>query len=410
MNFLLGRGLLGRYILGGPVRKAAAAVIQLPELDSGFMISIYDAYGIRTAVLSSDVMNHRMAELEFENLATGCGAFTLKLAREHQYAFTYGSRIDIALYGGAAPWYSGMITEKPLPGTTEEMATYSGYGFFNQLDDVLINKVYQGIDISECVGDMMTTKIEPSTKIRYNASKIIPTGYLVAKLRFDYVKAKEAVKTLSEFAANYTYGVDERRELFFKPLTTEINENSRFWVGYHVKDFKPSEDVSTVCNFFYVRGGKMRDDGTNIYCNSSGAPVPFADAESQELYGRKEDVLDVPSAIEGADIERWAYSELAKRKIPKRTATAAGFTNDIAKRNIKPEGSAIFTVSTGEVYQYPIKTVKYKLTGPDDITMTMQLGDYTPRLDRYIAQLYRNAKNAEFAQQLNNKQLKGVSV
>ncbi|MPM74516.1 hypothetical protein SDC9_121504 [bioreactor metagenome] len=317
---------------------------------------------------------------------------------------SYNQRVDISLFGDQQPWYSGYIQVIPQSGSTEDTAVYKGYGFFNDLDKVLVNKTYETIEISAMVHDLMTTVIEPRSKIRYNTSKIYSTNYTAEKLRFEYQKAKDVVKTLSEFAIDYVYGVDAYRDLFFKPLNREINENSRFWVGYHVSKFVPEEDCGDIVNFFYAKAGELREDGTNIY------PTPFQDAESIAQYGIREDVLSIPSAVSDADVERWGYSELDKRKRPKKTCKIEGFNPDLIKRNIKPEGVARITVEDGsKYYDYPIKSVKYKVNS-NGIQFSMQMGDYSPRLDQYIAKLYRDAKNAEFAQQLNNKQLSGVEI
>lgn len=409
-NLLLGRNLLGRFILAGKAKRAAAVIVDYPQQDSGFVISFYDKLGIRTGQISSEILKNPLASLEFEITETGCGKCTLTLDKNHGLTLDYNQRFDIALFGGNAPWYSGYIQNRPLPGGTETTAVYSGYGFFDQLDDVIINETYENTEISGIVTDIMQTIIEPKTDIVFNSSKITSTDYTATKLAFEYIKAKEAVKTLAEFATDYVYGVDAAREFFFKPINTEINENSRLWVSYHLQDFKPEEDTNTVVNFFYVKGGKLSDEGENLYSDISGNPIPFYDQTSIDTYGRKEDILSVPSAIADADIARWGQSELDRRKNPQRSAKVDKFTKEVAKRNIKPEGIAQITTADGQyTYQYPIKSVKYKIDSKG-IQFSMQLGEYTNRLDKYIAKLYRDAKNAEFAQALNNKQLKGGIV
>jgi hypothetical protein len=412
MNLLLGRHLLGRHILAG---KAGSAVVIIdypspPLVDNTFVIDLYDAQGQRVAQIGSDILSSPICSLEFELVSTGCGAFKLTLDRQFNQEISYNQRMDIRLFGDRQPWYSGYVQKRPQPGSTDMTLEYSGYGFFQQLDRIVVNKTYENIEIASIVHDLMASMIEPETDIVYNASKIYSTGYTAEKLAFDYVKAKEAIKTLAEFATNYVYGVDEYRELYFKPLRTEINEDSRFWVGYHVLNFRPEEDTDDIINFFYVKGGKMGDTGSNIYTDGNGNPVAFKDEQSINTYGMRQDVLSIPSALGGADIVRWAQNELAKRKEPKRSAKVDKFIPDIVKRKIKPEGMARITTEDGRhSYEYPIKSVKYKIDS-GGIQFSMQLGEYTNRLDKYIVKLYRDMKNAELAQQLNNQQLKGGTV
>jgi len=409
MNLLLGRSRLGRHILAGKINKAATVIVDYPQTDSGFVISFYDALGIRTGQISSEILTSPLASLEFEITSTGCGAFTLTLDKKNAISIAYNQRIDISLFGHAIPWYSGYVIKKPQLGNTDDLNVYSGFGFFNQLDDVIISKTYENEEISSIVNSMMTTDIESKTDVVYNSGKIYATDYTATKLAFDYIKAKESIKTLAEFATDYIYGVDEYRELFFKPINIEINENSRFWVSYHVQDFKPEEDTSTIVNFFYVKGGSLSGEGSNLYSDGSGNPIPFYNQQSIDEYGRKEDVLSVPSAMSDVDTQRWGNAELARKKIPQKSAKVDKFIKEIAQRNIRPEGLAQITTEDGlYTYQYPIKSVKYKLSS-NGIQFSMQLGEYSNRLDKYIAKLYRDAKNAEFAQSLNNKQLSGVT-
>jgi hypothetical protein len=407
MNLISGRSLYGRWIAAGRGVRAAALIIDYPLMPNQFSMRLYDSAGQKTKEISSDMQNSPLSSIEFEITANGCGELKITTDRNNRLPEGYNQRVDISLFGDGQPWYSGYIQRVPQVGSTEELAQYSGYGFFNQLDKVIVARTYENQDIAAIVDHITRTDIESKTDVLYNAGKIYSTGYTAEKLAFDYVKAKEAIKTLAEFATDYIYGVDEYRQLFFKPLTTGINENSRFWVGHHVHDFKPEEDVDDIINFFYVKGGKMTG-GENVY-KSGGVPVAFSDATSIATYGRREDILSVPSAIANADIERWAQSQLLISKDPKRTAKVSGFTPEIAYRKIKPEGLARITTAESLTYDYPIKSVKYKID-PNGVQFSMQMGDYERRLDRYIAQLYRNAKNAEFAQALNNKQLSGGTI
>ncbi len=53
----------------------------------------------------------------------------------------------------------------------------------------------------------------------------------MTKLVFDGVTVKEALATLSDFAVDFVYGVDEYRSLYFQPREKRINEEARLTVG-----------------------------------------------------------------------------------------------------------------------------------------------------------------------------------
>lgn len=398
-NIMFGRNqLFGRRIFAGPIRRAGGVVVEYPVIDGHYVIDFYDANGQRTASVGSDAKDSPLIEAEFKLDEHGCAEFSLSLAHDHEIEISYNQRVDIRLFGDPQPWYSGYIQVRPVAGTTENIWKYSGYGFFEQLEHVIVKRNYANRDIAAIASDIIATDIEPGTGARYNESNIYATGYTASAISFDYATAKECLKQLSEFAVNYRYGVDQYRDVFFRPLVTEINENSRLWVGHHVEEFIPEEDVSTVVNVVYVQGGTLNSSGSNIMYQTS-------DAESIEKYGKREAVLSIPSAYSASDATRWGDNELQALKDPQRTAKLDGIHNEIAKRNIRPEGMARITTYDGKVsYDYPIQTVRYSLSS-EGIVMTMELGEYVEGLEQIIVKMARDAKSAELLQRGNNAQL-----
>lgn len=398
-NIMFGRSVrFGRYRFAAPVKRVGAVVIDYPVIDGHYVIDFYSPEGQRTASIGPDAKDSPLIEAEFKLDNNGCADFTFVLDKNHGVDIRYNQRIDIRLFGDYKPWYSGYILTRPVEGTTEETREYTGYGYFQQLEYVIVNKSYTKTEISSIARDIIIGDIEPGTGARYNASKIYSTGYTASSVGFDYAAAKDCLKQLSEFAVNYIYGVDEYRDVYFKPLITEINEGSRFWVGYHIEKFVPEEDTSTVINYIHVQGGTLDSGGSNIMYECS-------DAESIAKYGKRAAVLSIPSAYAKSDAERWGDNELDKAKDPKRTAKVEDIHNRIAKRNIRPEGMARITAADGKAsYDYPIQKVTYKLSG-QGIVMTMELGEYTKDFSDIILKLTRDAKNAEMLQRGNNAQL-----
>lgn len=411
MNFIAGLGMAGLHIAAGPIDSGGAVVaLAYPEIDQGFNVWCYDSQGQVVNQITSDAFKHPLVSLEFEILETGPGAFKMVLAKNSPITLTNTQRIDIALFGAQAPWYSGTVMKTPHTGSTEQTLAYSGYGWFGRLDKIRVNKTYENTEVSAAVADLAQTVINAKEpRIQYRASKIYSTGYTLEKLVFDFVKGSDALKTLSEFAVDYVYGIDELREVFFRPRITTINEKTRLWVGQHLHEFVPDDDQGGVVNFFYVKYGKLTD-GSNYYSDVNGNPIPFTDPASIAAYGQSEDVLDLPAAVTGADVERWAYNQLDQLKNPKPTAKVGKFDPVVVRRNIRPEGNAAITAANGVTYQYPIKSVKYVINGQNGITMSMTLGDVPERIDRQIARILRDARMAELLQQMNAKQLSGGSI
>lgn len=398
-NIMFGRGsLFGRYMFAAPIRRAGGVVIEYPVIDGHYVIDFYNSNGQRVASVGCDAKEGPLIDAEFKLDTNGCSEFSFTLARNHGVEIGYGQRVDIRLFGDAQPWYSGYIQTRPVDGTTEDKWKYKGYGFFAQLEHVVVNRSYAGQDIASIAGDVIANDIEPGTGARYNESKIYAVGYTASAISFDYATAKDVLKQLSEFAVNYRYGVDQYRDVFFRPLVTEINENSRLWVGHHIERFVPEEDISTIVNVVYVQGGTLNSSGSNIMYQTS-------DAESIAKYGKRAAVLSIPSAYAASDAVRWGENELQTLKEPKRTAKIEDIHNEVAKRNIRPEGMARITTYDGEnSYDYPIQTVKYKLS-KDGIVMTMELGEYVKGIEQIILKMARDSKDAELLQRGNNAQL-----
>jgi len=390
-NIMFGRNVrLGRYRLASPEKRVGAVVIDYPYIEGHFAVDFYNSEGIRIATFVSDRKDSPVISAEFELNQNGCAQFKLVLAKNHGISIAYNQRIDIRLFGDPQPWYSGYIQVRPVEGTTAETLEYSGYGFFQQCEGVVVTATYENTEISQIVKSIVRAYIEPNTGALYATDKIYSTGYIATGLKFDHVTAKEALSQLAEFAANFIYGVDETRDVFFKPLVTDINENSRFWVGHHIEKFLPEEDVETVVNYVYVQGG----DSTVVYETS--------DAASIAAYGLRGAVLTIPSAVENVDAVQWGNSQLVTLKDPKRTAKVDGIKPEIVGRKIRPEGLARITTYDGlSNYDYPIQKVKYKISN-NGITMTMELGEYTKGLDQFILQLTRDLKNAELLQRMSS--------
>lgn len=399
-NIMFGRNILfGVRRFAAPVRHAGAVVIDYPELDGNFVIDFYDSEGQKVGQIISDSKNSPLISAEFKLDNNGCANFSFVLMRDHAISIEYNQRIDIRLFGTRQPWYSGYIQTRPVEGTTEDVWKYSGYGYFQQLEYVIVNKSFTNTEISRVARNLIMQDIEPGTGAKYNQSKIYSTSYTASKLAFDHATAKDALKQLSEFAVNYIYGVDEYRDVYFKPLVTEINENSRFWVGHHIQKFIPEEDTSTIVNYVYIQGGTLNSSGSNLMYEAG-------DATSIAKYGKRAAVLSIPSAFANVDAQRWGDNELSVLKEPKRTAKVEGISEEVMKRNIRPEGMARITPFDGKsFYDYPIKNVVYKLSG-EGITMTMELGEYTKAIDQIILKMTRDAKNSELLQRGNNAQLR----
>lgn len=413
-NLIYGRQRFGRYIYAGTVGTAGSGPGPGPGpsdkssyLPNIYSIIAYNSDGTKSAYFGSGSESNNIKKLTFEITETGCGKVEITFSKLPTTSeLNYRQRIDIHLFNDANPWYSGYIIERPIEGTTEDgNFKFIGHGYYNLLDKVIINKTYNNMEVSAIVSDIAST-VEKKVGLRMNSSKIVSTSYVVSRITLDHVTVKEALDQLSDFAIDYVYGVDQYRELYFKPRVDDINEQARFWVGQHLDSYIPKWDVDTIVNHAYIKGG-------NVDSNGEQWLAEVEDLESQKLYGIQEDIWTLPSAYAAADATRWGKNQIEKYKEPTRSATVKGVRLEypladgtFSVRKLTTDGRAAITSINGEMYTYPINTLTYTVDSTNGIQLDMKLGEQPFAIDRYFAELDRNAKVAELLQQAATIQLK----
>lgn len=410
-NFIFKRGLFGRWIFAGNAKGSAgnSEHVKVHEFYPGqYVVYAYKKDGTRTAIFGGGSEKNALNKVTFEITSTGCGQCQLVFYGKPDNAqLDYMQRIDIHLYGDRKPWYSGYILTRPIEGTTETQFTYKGYGFYDRLANVLVFKTYEKVDVGEIVRDIARQVETQTLQIAYNASKIQDVGYSPTKLVFDGVTAKEALKTLSNFAVDYVYGVDEYRNIYFRRRETAVNEQARLTVGKHLTSYSPTWDASKLVNWARIKGGNIDDKGEQWLCI-------VEDTDSQQTYGIHQAVWSLPEAYSVEDATRWGQNQVAQYKTPVKSAKVSGVNLDYPYpdgtfnvRHMTTEGLAEIRRLDGDTDTYPIKKIKYTVSGADGIKTELELGEPEFSVDRYLAGIERRAKDIEQAQASALKQWKG---
>jgi len=200
-----------------------------PELETrGFKLVFYDVSDNKIGEIGSDSFRGKIAEVQFELISFGCGAFSFSINDLPDFNITYRTRVDIHPYFDSIPWFTGFIQVIPKPGKKRPY-TFSGFGYFEQLDWVTITASYQNQEVSLIIKDIIQNYVAPNTQIIYNAAKIETTSYTITSIDFDHTKAKDALQTLADIAQGYEFGVDNSREFYFRAIDTETRYH--YWVG-----------------------------------------------------------------------------------------------------------------------------------------------------------------------------------
>ncbi len=409
MNIHFGTGFFGRSVYAGSMDKNGSSDSGRREVKKyypgQFTVIAYADDGTKTAFFGSGMEKNTLSKVTFEISSTGCGSCELlfKVLPKNS-ELDYMQRIDIHLFGDELPWYSGYIITRPVEGTTETEFKFTAHGYYNRLETLVLFETYENMDPGAIVRDI-ALKAEKSHDLVYNAVKITDANYTVTKLVFDGVTAKEALSTLSEFALDYVYGVDEYRSLYFEPREKSVNEQARLTVGRHLNKYVPSWNTEKIYNWARVKGGNIDDEGEQWLC-------VVQDEESIARYGKRDKVLTLPSAYEVEDARRWGENQIAQYKEPVRSAKVTGVRLEYPLvdgtfnvRHLTTMGQAQIRTLDGSTYEYPITKVKYTISASTGISADMTLGEPVFALDTYLANIERNANNIEQSQSSAIKQL-----
>ena len=324
-----------------------------PELTvRGFKLVFYNTSQAKVGELGADVQFGMLSEIEFELMGFGCGAFSFVLGSLPAFPVSYRTRVDIHPYFDATPWFSGFIQTIPKAGQKPPFR-YVGFGFFEQLDWVVVTESYQSQEISVILKDIIENTVAPNTQIAYNASKIEATSYTVTDISFDHTRAKDAIQQLANLVEGYEFGVDDSREFYFRAKGTDVNYY--YWAGEHFQDVEIEEDPLSVRNKLYVKAGQIQAGGTNIVGT-------VLDATSISTYGLREELVTAPDILDGADALAWAEQILTDKKNPKIKAKVVNVFLDQTQAKIVPAGKIRITAHEGTAYELPIDRVLYRIS------------------------------------------------
>ncbi|MCD6192653.1 MAG: hypothetical protein J7L26_04195 [Candidatus Aminicenantes bacterium] len=349
-----------------------------PELElRGFKLVFYDVSDNKIGEIGSDSFRGKIAEVQFELISFGCGAFSFTINDLPGFNITYRTRVDIHPYFDSIPWFTGFIQVIPKPGKKRPY-TFSGFGYFEQLDWVTITASYQNQEVSLIIKDIIQNYVAPDTQIIYNESKIEATSYTITSIDFDHTKAKDALQTLADIAQGYEFGVDNSREFYFRAIDTETRYH--YWVGKQFQDIEIEEDPNSVRNKLYVKAGQI-SGGSNIIGS-------VQDNTSISTYGLREDVITAPEILNSSDALQWANYILQDLKDPKVKAQIHNVFLDSTKEKIEPKGKCRITVYDGTEYELAVKRVLYSIS-KSGILAELELGEIQEPFEKQIVDIVK---------------------
>lgn len=399
-------------IYRGPYRGPGAGLgegVALPRRPA-VALKFYDRADVKQAEITSNSGRQLISRLKFSLMATGPGEFELELTELPRWAdLTHEVRVDVHLWNSPTPIYSGFVQEPPLPGGTENGFEFQGHGFYEHTSRVVVTGTYEHTLTHLVVDDLVRRFLEPNTRVVYNAAKIATSNYTVTgPLKFIRTPFRDAMKQLANLAGGYEWGVDERREFFFRPEDTSVVDAARAWVGKQVETAVFRADSSGVVNRMYVVLGQVRSDLDPTHplykTNHLEEPLEAAGAGgSQETYGIREGTHRAPNLLTPTDAVRSAAAELAAKQDAKVRGNVRGI--EFVGETIPCRGRARITSQDGRnAYTLPAKRVRYTAEGTR-VAVELELGELIPKPFHWQADLLARQASEELNRQASQQQL-----
>lgn len=281
---------------------SAPAVVQvIKSLGSNFLNTVYKSvYQVGSGPLLG---------VEFSNNSSGSKDFVLRFS-DHAN-IEKNDLIKIKVFGSPNDFFTGVVRNAPILGSTDTEFIYSGFGLVDYLGRISTESLsYSSELVEDIVKDIAENIIAVKTDIKYSASSIDATGVTVSSIDFDYTQVSEAIKQLKELAQasgnQYIAGVSSSGTFFFQErssLTVQTlvaGKNSSVGIPY----YNPTDENEARTKYFI-----KKKDGTFYGTVSS--------LIENDIF---EETITAPD-IADADLTAWATGILTESEVSTRQAS-----------------------------------------------------------------------------------------
>lgn len=286
------------------------------------IISITSASGAFSDTIRSDVKDPLIDNIEFTDGESGSADFTLRLHRMPPFPLIPFSLLICRIGPSDFDWYAGILNYPANGGNGPY--SFSGKGLIQYLNSIEAETTFiagPDVDITDVVREIAQTWIAPYSPIRYNENKVLASAGvpLTENIQTSKVPIGKVIQILAD-QAKCRWGVDGDRDFFF--MIYEEDPTQIFFVGYDFHDYKPTDNMDEVYNYWLLtRNKQLGTDGTGW--NVGGV---FESAPSQKKYGFKKQTRSFPGYWGDDTFELVGENLLERYKDPKPAATASNWT------------------------------------------------------------------------------------
>lgn len=244
-------------VLRGRVRIAPASTIPY------FHIELRDSNGILQHVFAKNVTSLRW---DTEPRHGGCksAAFALidpTLSLDESVLAEYDMRIMLDTGSGIDVWWRGYLLNPRLILGEPYRMEFSALGWAQRLDSEAVVglgfKVEDGgirfdnMDAAAIARTLIDRANVAGAGITYSAASAPDSGYLVTSIQFNS-SILDALKLLGELAGEAEWGVNRRKEFYFRQSTTSVDQV--FFIGKDLEEMIHDFDHDGIVNRLYLFG------------------------------------------------------------------------------------------------------------------------------------------------------------
>lgn len=366
-------------------------------------IRFYNRDDVLQGIVSTNAGRSLLGNLRFELLDTGPGMFDFSLAGNPPFEVKHEDRIDIHLWNDPQPYYSGALQSMTWPGATQRTREFSGFGYSEHLNRILLDGTWENKYVWEIVRDLISLQIAPFTRVLYDDSLLErSTAYMVSKFVLQRVSAKDALKQLAALAGGANYGVDEKRRFFWGAQATAVTEH--LWYGKHVGGITGDLDAAKLINRQWIKLGSIRTDLSpdDPFLKTNWLKEYIEDPDSINLYGRRDNVFQAPSMLDALDALRAAEVDMTAKATPANPIRLRDVI--FAGTKITAQGNLRIVGVGGLELELPKRKATYRATG-SRVQLELELGELERSPAVWIAELTSRQAFEDLSRQQAQTQL-----
>jgi hypothetical protein len=298
-----------------------------------FQIRIMSDAGQVVSLLSSDAKSGSIldANITWEKIG-GLREFDFTLDRKTDVPLF--NSMECELYIDGVKKYTGYTITVPTVESNDPKLLIEGRGFYFKLKEAFLTGAYSSTTVAGIIGAVDFS----DSGVNYNVGKI-DCPVAVTDIEFnkkDFVKVFDSLLKIANQDFNtteYVWGVDEEKDLYFRPLSTTPQKS--LFEGFQYQD--PEVEISDdVVNKVIAYRTTSADPNVTELVNT------YEDTGSQDRNGIRERKIVFPDFTDSADIQNIADAVIKRNLDPKKRITIKDLDVGILEEgfyniSVKPE-------------------------------------------------------------------------